>query len=119
FICDWPERISPYHSRHYRHKCRRRNSYPFHPFQRIDRTDKGLLACGSRFLRRDGANDILEELLLRVVFADRFPANVGEIGILEEGGVDFFDGEQRAVERRIASVAARDRVETLIDAYLR
>ena len=34
-------------------------------------------------------NDVLEEFFLRVAFADGFPADVGEAGVLELGGGDF------------------------------
>ena len=42
------------------------------------------------------------ECFLRVAFADGFPADVGEARTLEQGGVDFFDGEQRIVELQVA-----------------
>ena len=34
-------------------------------------------------------DDVLEEFFLRVAFADDFPADVGEAGVLEQGGSDF------------------------------
>ena len=51
--------------------------------------------------QRGYVNNFLEKFL-RLAFADGFPADVGEAGILEEGGVGFFDGEQLVVERRVA-----------------
>ena len=47
-------------------------------------------------------NDELEQFLFRVPLADRFPAGVAEAGVLEQRGVDFFDGEQRVVELGVA-----------------
>ena len=51
--------------------------------------------------RGDRMNDELEQFLFRVPLADRFPADVAEAGVLEERGVDFFDGEHGVVELRV------------------
>ncbi len=37
---------------------------------------------------RDRLNDVLEELFLRVAFADGFPVDLGEGDVLEQGGGD-------------------------------
>ncbi len=37
---------------------------------------------------RERMNDALEEFFLRVAFADGFPADLGEAGVLEQGGGD-------------------------------
>ena len=47
-------------------------------------------------------NDELEEFFLRVPLANCLPADIGEAGILEQRGVDFFDGQHRVVELGVA-----------------